>query len=182
MCNAQTHHELTMIGATLQSLARTGKLHVGCAARCTGKDESTIYRWISGETEPSATALILLIQHYPDQEVQLAIASRVLEGTPFFIERLPDDLDANGDGMIDCADALEKCGKAAGTLATMTVALANQMRDQRHKLTSDEHEAFSQECNSAMISVCAIRRIIDHLFEAQSRRRKARPFAAGGAR
>lgn len=181
MCNAHTHHELTMIGATLQSLARTGKLHVTTAAQCCGKDESTIYRWMSGETEPSATALQLILLHYPDLDVQLAIANAILRGTPFFIECMPEDLDVNGDGQIDFADALERSGKAAGALAAMTVALAKQMRDERHKLTEAERDAFEEQCNSAMLSVCAIRRIINHLFELQHRRRKARPLAVGGA-
>ncbi len=62
-----------MLGKALQELSDKGLFRVSVAAEVTRLDNSTIYKWMSGQTRPSFDAVALLATHYPCEHVRSAL-------------------------------------------------------------------------------------------------------------
>lgn len=98
-----------MLASTLTRLIEEKRTSAQQIADLTGVAPSTVYRWMSGESEPDFNAIRLLLRHLPDRSAQSALIQAFLTGTPWRVEPLESELDINHDGRIDTNDALDAC-------------------------------------------------------------------------
>ena len=120
-----------MLAATLSRLISDKLTNANEIAQLTGVATSTVYRWISGESEPDFHSMRLLVKHLPDQRAQCAIVDAFLAGTPWHAKSIETNLDVNRDGRVDVNDALDACiesVQAAGeSLSQVRVATSQKL-------------------------------------------------------
>lgn len=168
---------LSMISRTLQTLHTEGKLTVRQFEDATGLSDSTFYRWLAGESEPTFIAVQQLIAHHPDGLVQAALIGAALRGSGFVAAQMSEDLDINGDGQVDMIDALAASNASIKVLAQMAEGLLEALSKENHKVQEMEVAHFQQQAAKAQRGVFSMVTIIETLHQLQSRRHKARAFA-----
>lgn len=72
-----------------------------------GVSTSTVYRWISGESQPDFNSIRLLLRHLQHPKAQEALLGVFTSGTAWQVLHNDLDLDVNRDGRIDFDDALD---------------------------------------------------------------------------
>lgn len=97
----------TMLSQTLQRLIDQSVTTAREIGELTGKAPSTVYRWISGKSEPDFNSIRMLVRHFPDQTAQQAIVSVFVAGTAWQVFHEQAELDVNQDGAINTDDALD---------------------------------------------------------------------------
>lgn len=85
-----------------------------------GVSTSTVYRWISGETQPDFNSVRLLLRHLTHPRAQEELLGCFTSGTPWHFTRSELELDVNRDGRIDAEDALDaSCGAVKAAADSM---------------------------------------------------------------
>ncbi len=72
-----------------------------------GVSTSTVYRWISGETQPDFNSVRLLLRHLTHPRAQEELLTCFTSGTQWHFTRAELELDFNQDGRIDAEDAMD---------------------------------------------------------------------------
>lgn len=96
-----------MLAQTLQAMIDQKWTNAREIGELTGVAPSTVYRWISGESEPDFQAIRLLMRHLKDDRAQQSLVSAFLAGTNWQATGSGSNLDVNRDGKVTGADALE---------------------------------------------------------------------------
>jgi len=96
-----------MLNETLQRIIDEERTTAREIGELTGKAPSTVYRWISGKSEPDFNSIRLLVRHLPDKTAQQAIISVFVAGTPWQVVHEDVELDVNHDGSVNTEDALD---------------------------------------------------------------------------
>ena len=96
-----------MLSKTLQMLLDDNLTTAKEIGELSGVSTSTVYRWISGQSQPDHDSIRLLVRHLPNLKAQEAILSSFAAGTGWQFEHLDLELDVNDDGKVDANDALD---------------------------------------------------------------------------
>lgn len=89
-------------------------------AHVTGYASSTVYGWLSGQARIPADAIRSLCTRHPSVDVQNAICDAMTGSRASIANPLTDEeLDVNGDGTIDCDDALDSAIAAVGAASRL---------------------------------------------------------------
>lgn len=96
-----------MISETLQRLIDQDITTAKEISELTGVASSTVYRWISGKSQPDFNAIRMLVRHLPHIRGQEAILTAFTAGTPWKCFHIDTHLDVNLDGIIDRKDAMQ---------------------------------------------------------------------------
>ncbi|QQE10853.1 helix-turn-helix transcriptional regulator [Planctomycetota bacterium] len=96
-----------MLAKTLQLLIDDNLTTAKEIGELSGVSTSTVYRWISGQSQPDYDSIRLLVRHMPRKEAQEAILSSFAAGTDWQFNHMDLELDVNDDGKIDVDDALD---------------------------------------------------------------------------
>jgi len=107
----------------------------------TGAAPSTVYRWMSGQSEPTYTSVRLLIRMLPNPKAQQELLSSLTAGTQWVTYSFDSDPDVNGDGRIDANDAMDASCK-------MVLRAAESLKEVRE--TCRDGELTQQECSDAI--------------------------------
>ncbi len=156
---SQTFHR--MIDENLTTAKEMGEL--------AGVSTSTVYRWISGESQPDFDAVRLLIHLLPNRRAQELLIAVFIAGTPWRSSYEELELDVNDDGRVDADDALdasiEAVRSAAVTLAAMREASKNP------NPSSDETISLIAQL-SHIVQQCTIsQRVLVEMAEHRRRRK-----------
>ncbi len=96
-----------MLSRTLQRIIAKKLTNAREIGELTGKAPSTVYRWISGASEPDFNSIRLLLRHLPNPQAQQALLSMFTAGTAWQTFHVEAELDINQDGSICTEDALD---------------------------------------------------------------------------
>ena len=112
----------------------------------TGAAPSTVYRWISGESEPSYTSLRLLMRLLPNRKAQQELLTSITAGTQWVAYTFDVNADVNGDGIVDHNDAID-------------AAVSNVMR------SAESLKAMREACRDTVVTQEDCSRVIAGLDE-----------------
>jgi len=132
-----------MLANTLQHLVQDKLVTVREMAELTGRGESTVYRWISGESQPDFEEVRLLTRRLKNAEARRRLAEMFTSGMPVTVEWRTDveditegeqrgepaeAMDAGLAALRDVTDVLEqerdmmRSGQVAESAAVRTIA------------------------------------------------------------
>jgi len=161
-----------MLNSLLARLVEEKLTSVREIAELTGRGESTVYRWLSRQSQPDFDDIRLLVRHLNSTEAQQRLIELFASGLPIVIEWKDEQRPA--EEQTDVFDALDFSLLA---LETFTDALARQRAIMRQ---SEQIEQGITE------SVALIDKTIQRLTTAKNilvdqapRRRRARPPQTG---
>ena len=120
-----------MLRTTLESMIEKKFTTAREMAGLAGVSTSTVYRWISGQSQPDFESIRLLFRHLPSEPAQEALAATFASGTGWQIKGLdPEvDLDFNGDGRVDPFDAIDSSIDAVRSAAESLDKVRTACRD-----------------------------------------------------
>ncbi len=145
-----------MLAKTLQQLIDRETTSAKEISELTGVATSTVYRWVSGESEPDFNAIRILLRHLKNKEAQRAILAVFTANTGFSFTHHEAVLDLNDDGKVDHRDAMTAAIEAvhsAGVsvsrlreiLVDRTVSQANNV-EMHELINSVEHYCVNLRC------------------------------------
>jgi hypothetical protein len=124
--------ENAMLSQTLQAMIDQKWTNAREIGELTGVAPSTVYRWISGESEPDFQSIRLLMRHLKDDRAQRSLVTAFLAGTNWHANGANGaggNLDFNRDGKVTGADALQA--------AIQVVRGAGDALDEVHEAVQD---------------------------------------------
>jgi len=160
-----------MLAKTLQGLIEADLTTARELSEYAGVSNSTVYRWISGESRPDFDAIRMLVRHLPEPRAQEAICTAFLAGTDWQATHQAMDLDVNHDGSIDCDDALDAAIEAVRGAGESLSSLREAHRD--GSMTSDDAVALASQLHDVVRQCVLAERVLLNLAEV-NRRRKAK--------
>jgi transcriptional regulator with XRE-family HTH domain len=102
-----------MLASTLQHLIQDKLVTVREVAELTGRGESTVYRWISGESQPDFEEVRLLTRRLKHAEARRRLAEMFTSGMPVTVEWRADVEDSAGEGQRESPAAALDAGLEA---------------------------------------------------------------------
>lgn len=127
-----------LLATTLDQLIRDEVTTASEIASFAGVSNSTVYRWITQESQPHYDSVRQLVRHLPSREAREAILTAFIAGTPFQFQCIDEDLDVNQDGAIDAMDALDAAIEAvqvgAESLSRLRQSSSNEKFDAEETL------------------------------------------------
>ena len=158
-----------MLRKTLQQMIDQNLTTAKEMGELAGVSTSTVYRWISGESQPDFDAVRLLIRLLPNRRAQELLISLFIAGTPWRSTYEDLELDVNDDGRVDADDVLDASIEAVRTAAQALAAMRKTSRKQGY--SADDTIALIAQL-SHIVQQCTIsQRVLVELAE-QRRRRK----------
>jgi hypothetical protein len=158
-----------MLAKTLQRVIAKKLTNAREIGELTGKAPSTVYRWISGDSEPDFNSIRLLLRHLPNPLAQQALLSMFTAGTAWQVFRDQSDLDANHDGHISVEDALDATIHSVKVLGG---CLAHMRETSKTAALAPEDVVTTVAHLDEVIQHCHIsRRVLVKLCEQQRKRR-----------
>ena len=116
-----------LLAKTLQLLLDDNLTTAKEIGELAGVSTSTVYRWISGQSQPDYDSIRLLVRHLPNKQAQEAILSSFAAGTNWQFNLSDIDLDVNDDGKVDVEDALDAAiSMMKGSAETLAQIRASQ--------------------------------------------------------
>jgi hypothetical protein len=169
--------DLSMLAATLQQLHADGHLDVRAASLATDVAPSSLYRWISGDSDPQATLLARLFRGGTEQ-VQSGLLSWLTAGTGWVCTIVPGELDCNGDGDVNIEDAYDATVSAIEKAAALLRAERQAVLD--GKVSPLEEVRINETIARAVQQLAVARAVIQFVAASEARRRKCRaPLVTG---
>ncbi|WP_200761554.1 helix-turn-helix domain-containing protein [Poriferisphaera corsica] len=165
-----------MLAKTLQMMIDENLTTAKEIGELSGVSTSTVYRWISGQSQPDFDSIRLLVRHMPRKEAQEALLSVYSAGTAWQYSHMDLELDVNDDGVVDVEDALDAAinmmRNAAETLA--------QLRAVRNGEPMDPEKTLQQIAllNEVARNCTITQRVLVDMAE-QRRKRKLKLVAPG---
>ena len=153
-----------------------GRFSVPEVAERMCKVPSTIYRWISGASEPSFPNVQLLVQALPP-DCRIEIIGLLCVGSNVLVELDAEELDVNGDGEVDGRDALASIGNAVTRLGQDVVAMSG--RDLAAPVTEGQYLDTTERIDKAIGDMRTAKRVIAAQYKRKSSRRKALQVGEG---
>jgi hypothetical protein len=160
---------MPQIAETLQRLNDANLLSAKQLARLLKLHESSAYRYLSGETEPSWSQVCTVFQYCCRPQVQAAILTDLLGDTSWVCQQMPGDLDVNGDGQVNTHDILDATIHALRGAAD---ALESCRATQKSGFTAMEPPdalVLSQHLQLVIRKAFAAHRVVQFLSERSAR-------------
>jgi len=163
-----------MIAEAIADQADAGRINTAEMMDILGLSKSSAHRRVTGQIELTATELRQVIRRCDDREMATYLAQLLLSGSGMIAVRVDDDLDLNGDGVVDTADAM------AGAISSMS--LLSDLLRQIHEFGETRADAAQLEdaqvaLSGTLASLHAVHQVLDILGRMARRRKPARPFA-----
>ena len=98
-----------------------------------GVSQSTVYRWIAGQSQPDFDSVRLLVRLLPDMRAQKALLTAFTAGTDWHATHMNLELDVNHDGKVDAPS-----GTAVSTVERMAAA-SNEWADDPTESETIDH-------------------------------------------
>lgn len=159
-----------MLSRTLQKMIDAQHTTAGEIGELTGKAPSTVYRWISGKSEPDFNSIRLLLRHLPDTKAQQAIMSAFTAGTAWQAIYAEAELDVNDDGRIDADDALDAAIKSVQSCGRSLRGIRKACMEE--KISADTTVTVVADLDEVVHCCHVARQVLVHVCDAQQRRRK----------
>lgn len=128
-----------------------------------GVSTSTVYRWLSGETQPDFNSVRLLLRHMTHPRAQEALLGCFTSGTTWQFIRNELDLDVNRDGRIDADDAMDASCEAVKAAADHLHQIRGTCRGRMP--TSDETLEMISLLNQAVRHCTIAQRVLVDMAE-----------------
>ena len=135
----------------------------------TGVSQSTVYRWIAGQSQPDFDSVRLLVRLLPDSRAQKAILTAFTAGTDWHVTHMNLELDVNLDGKVDAEDALDASCNALKTSSDTLVSIREASNGKI--LSSDETLELISLLNHTVRHCTITQRILVDMSEQRKRRK-----------
>ena len=152
-----------MLSKTLQQLIENETTTAKEIGELTGVATSTVYRWVSGESEPDFNSIRILLRHLKSQEAQRAILTVFTANTGFHFSQIEVELDLNNDGVVDHRDAMTAAIEAVHGAGVSVSRLRAILVDR--KITQEESVEMHEHVNRVEHYCVNLRHILTHLSE-----------------
>lgn len=160
-----------MLARTLQKLIDANLTSAREIGDLAGVSPSTVYRWISRQSQPDFDAIRLLVRHLPERAAQEAIIATFTAGTDWQFTHESLELDVNDDGVINAEDALDASVEAVRSAGESLKSVRQASR--RQELSAEDTLELISLLNHVVRQCNITQRILVDLSE-QKRRRKLR--------
>lgn len=164
-----------MIGRTLQLIIDQGLSTVEEISEIAGVAPSTVYRWMSGESEPAFNTITMLLRQLPNPQAQAHLVHACLVGSSWHGYETSGDLDVNADGHIDVLDALDLSIDSVNTASQTLNEVRNLGRDGKFTQKDADHLI---EMLRQLMHQCTITQKVLVRLSSEPTRKRAKP--AGG--
>jgi transcriptional regulator with XRE-family HTH domain len=135
----------------------------------TGVSQSTVYRWIAGQSQPDFDSVRLLVRLLPDSRAQKAILTAFTAGTDWHVTHMNLELDVNHDGKVDADDALDASCNALKTSSDTLVSIREASKGKI--LDSDETLELISILNHTVRHCTITQRILVDMAEQRKKRK-----------
>ena len=152
-----------MLAQTLQAMIDQKWTNAREIGELTGVAPSTVYRWISGESEPDFQSIRLLMRHLKDDRAQQSLVSAFLAGTNWQATGESNSLDVNRDGKVTGADALEAAIQVVRGAGVALDEVHEAVQDGR--ITEDEAVTAVAKLDQVVRDCNLVRAILTKLTE-----------------
>lgn len=146
-----------MLAPALRRLIEEKHTHAKELAQVAGVAQSTVYRWLDGESEPDFSHLSRLLSGLHDVLAREGLLLALLEGSGFGAHRESLELDVNRDGVVDHHDAIAAVCGAIGHTTDSLQAIHETSRGRR---LSEQELADARALLQAAIVQCATTRAV----------------------
>lgn len=159
----------TVISEILQPLHNKGLVTVQRIADVLSRSVSSVYRYLSGESDLEYAQVRALIRLSNNTALQEAILLDLTAGTGWYIARIPTELDVNGDGDVDIDDVLHKAIETNKQTAVFVEdALMTAKRD---RMTAADAARLTEMSQRMLESTVLIQQIVAFHAAAVARRK-----------
>ena len=135
----------------------------------TGVSQSTVYRWVAGQSQPDFDSIRLLVRLLPDTRAQKALLTAFTAGTDWHVTHMNLELDINMDGKVDSDDALDASCQALKTSSETLVSIREANKGK--VLNSDETLELISLLNHTVRHCTITQRILVDMAEQRKKRR-----------
>jgi transcriptional regulator with XRE-family HTH domain len=135
----------------------------------TGVSQSTVYRWIAGQSQPDFDSIRLLVRLLPDTRAQKALLTAFTAGTDWHVTHMNLELDVNADGKVDADDALDASCNALKTSSDTLLSIREASKGK--VLSSDETLELISLLNHTVRHCSITQRILVDMAEQRKKRK-----------
>ena len=135
----------------------------------TGVSQSTVYRWIAGQSQPDFDSVRLLVRLLPDTRAQKALLTAFTAGSDWHVTHMNLELDVNADGRVDADDALDASCQALKSSSDTLLSIREASKGK--VLSSDESLELISLLNHTVRHCTITQRILVDLSEQRKRRK-----------
>ena len=158
-----------MLAKTLQRILDKKYTTAKEISELAGVSQSTVYRWIAGQSQPDFDAVRLLVRLLPDMRAQKALLTAFTAGTDWHATHMNLELDLNDDGKVDADDALDASCKAIKTTSKTLLAIREASKGKI--LSGDETLELIAHLNQTIRHCSITQRILVDMAEQRKRRK-----------
>lgn len=158
-----------MLSQTLQQIIDKKFTTAKEISELAGVSQSTVYRWIAGQSQPEFDSIRLLVRLLPDMRAQKALLTAFTAGTDWHATHMNLELDVNHDGKVDANDALDASCHALKTSADTLQSIREASKGKL--LTSDETLELISLLNHTVRHCTITQRILVDMTEQRKRRK-----------
>lgn len=158
-----------MLAKTLKRIVDKNFTSAKEISELTGVSQSTVYRWIAGQSQPDFDSVRLLVRLLPDARAQKELILTFAAGTDWHVTKMELELDVNADGKIDAEDALDASCNALKTSSDTLLAIREASKGKI--LTSDETLELIAALNHTVRHCTITQRILVDMSEQRKKRK-----------
>jgi transcriptional regulator with XRE-family HTH domain len=158
-----------MLAQTLQRIIDKKFTTAKEISELAGVSQSTVYRWIAGQSQPDFDSVRLLVRLLPDLRAQKALLTAFTAGTDWHATHMNLELDVNQDGKVDADDALDASCEALKTSSETLLAIRQASKGKI--LTGDETIELVSHLNQTIRQCSITQRILVDMAEQRKRRK-----------
>lgn len=158
-----------MLAKTLKRIIEKEFTSAKEISELTGVSQSTVYRWIAGQSQPDFDSIRLLVRLLPDSRAQKAILTAFTAGSDWHVTHMNLELDVNHDGKVDADDALDASCHALKTASETLLSIREASKGK--VLNSDESLELISLLNHTVRHCTITQRILVDMSEQRKRRK-----------
>lgn len=158
-----------MLAKTLQKIIDKKFTTAKEISELSGVSQSTVYRWIAGQSQPDFDSVRLLVRLLPDTRAQKALLTAFTAGTDWHATHMNLELDINHDGKVDADDALDASCHALKSSSETLLSIREASRGKL--LSGDETLELISLLNHTVRHCTITQRILVDLAEQRKRRK-----------
>jgi len=158
-----------MLSQTLQQIIDKKFTTAKEISELAGVSQSTVYRWIAGQSQPEFDSIRLLVRLLPDTRAQKALLTAFTAGTDWHATHMNLELDVNADGKVDANDALDASCHALKTSSDTLLSIREASKGKM--LTSDETLELISLLNHTVRHCTITQRILVDMSEQRKKRK-----------
>lgn len=158
-----------MLSKTLKHIIDQQFSSVKEISELSGVSQSTVYRWMKGDSQPDFDSIRLLVRLLPDMRAQKALITAFTAGTDWSITPMQLDLDVNADGKVDADDALDASCQALKTSSDTLLSIREASKGKL--LNSDETLELISLLNHTVRHCTVTQRVLVDMAEQRKKRK-----------